>query len=335
MNDNEQLERDLESFLSEDDSRVAALYRKLSRPEPDAQIDAAVLAMAHRAVRSPVRSHRARWFPGLGIAAAVLLAASVAIRLGPQVWNSHSYKTESATDQTRMKVSPDDTSTTGSASSSAPASAAATAAIPMSPPAKQVRQESMSPPPPAAAVAPQPARIVMPPAPPAPAVMQQQTARTGAADISAQRRQKQPQDVKREAANAARNTAQAFPAEASSRSRNEMQDKAGASADTKPKLQGVLSNKPTPERPVPAPAPAAPAQVMPPLAAVHTQPSTPYSAQVLRNSRLYPESWIAAIQKLIDTGHNVQARENLDYFRTKYPDYHLPADLEKFANREK
>ncbi len=87
-----------ESFLNEDDSRIAALYRKLPQAEPDARTDAAVLAMAHRTLNptlvatplpGPAR-RRARWLPALGAAAGLVLAAGVALRVGPQIWNERS-----------------------------------------------------------------------------------------------------------------------------------------------------------------------------------------------------------------------------------------------------
>jgi Meckel syndrome type 1 protein len=79
---------DLESFLSDEDSGVAAIYRKLPRAEPDAALDAAVLAMARRAVTSarPVHAPRARWMPALAAAAVIALAAGVALRIGPRIW---------------------------------------------------------------------------------------------------------------------------------------------------------------------------------------------------------------------------------------------------------
>lgn len=88
MNAQPPSERDLESFLSEEDSGVAAIYRKLPRSEPDAALDAAVLAMAQRAVASvaPARRQRTRWMPVLSAAAVIALAAGVALRVGPRIW---------------------------------------------------------------------------------------------------------------------------------------------------------------------------------------------------------------------------------------------------------
>jgi hypothetical protein len=92
MSSNEKFERAFAAFLHEEDSRLAALYRKLPQTEPDPRLDAAVRAMAHRApnpelVATPPASasqrRRGRWLSALGAAAGVVLAAGIAFRLGP------------------------------------------------------------------------------------------------------------------------------------------------------------------------------------------------------------------------------------------------------------
>jgi hypothetical protein len=92
MSSKEKLEREFAAFLAEDDSRLAALYRKLPQDEPDPRLDGAVRAMAHRALNpqlvatpqagSPNR-RRGRWVPALGAAAGIVFAAGIAFRLGP------------------------------------------------------------------------------------------------------------------------------------------------------------------------------------------------------------------------------------------------------------
>jgi hypothetical protein len=92
MSSNEKFEREFADFLAEEDSRLAALYRKLPQMEPDPRLDGAVRAMAHRAlnpqlVATPQASsqnrRRGRWLPALGAAAGVVFAAGIAFRLGP------------------------------------------------------------------------------------------------------------------------------------------------------------------------------------------------------------------------------------------------------------
>jgi hypothetical protein len=61
----------------------------------------------------------------------------------------------------------------------------------------------------------------------------------------------------------------------------------------------------------------------------------PYSAELIRNSRLYPESWIAAIQRLLHESRRDEALENLKLFNKKYPNYRLPADLKQLSAAQK
>jgi hypothetical protein len=92
MSSNEKFEREFADFLAEEDSRLAALYRKLPQMEPGPQLDAAVRAMAHRALNPELvatpqagsqNRRRGRWLSALGAAAGVVFAAGIAFRLGP------------------------------------------------------------------------------------------------------------------------------------------------------------------------------------------------------------------------------------------------------------
>ena len=92
MSSNEKFEREFADFLAEEDSRLAALYRKLPQMEPDSRLDGAVRAMAHRALNPQLvatpqagsqNRRRGRWLPALGAAAGVVFAAGIAFRLGP------------------------------------------------------------------------------------------------------------------------------------------------------------------------------------------------------------------------------------------------------------
>jgi hypothetical protein len=69
-------------------------------------------------------------------------------------------------------------------------------------------------------------------------------------------------------------------------------------------------------------------------AARQEQATPKYSAQVLRNAKLYPESWMSEIQRLLRQGQRDDARQNLALFREKYPEYHLPPDVDRFAREQ-
>jgi hypothetical protein len=118
----DQFERDFDAFLNDGDAQLSALYAKLPQAEPDAKLDAAVLAMAHRALNphlvatpSPRRSsaarRRARWLPVFGAAATVVFAVGVAITMGPQLWTQRGTATPEsvAHDQGVIHVRPVDT----------------------------------------------------------------------------------------------------------------------------------------------------------------------------------------------------------------------------------
>jgi hypothetical protein len=92
MSSNEKFEREFAAFMAEEDSRLAALYRKLPQTEPDPRLDGAVRAMAHRALNPQLvatpqtttpNRRRGRWLSALGAAAGVVFAAGIAFRLGP------------------------------------------------------------------------------------------------------------------------------------------------------------------------------------------------------------------------------------------------------------
>lgn len=81
---------EFDAFLREEDSRLAALYRKLPHPEPDAALDVRVRAQAQRALNEGVEAtaqtgtQRARgWLPAFGAAATLVLVAGLAWRLMP------------------------------------------------------------------------------------------------------------------------------------------------------------------------------------------------------------------------------------------------------------
>jgi hypothetical protein len=104
---NEKFDREFEAFLAEEDSRLAALYRNLPRPEPDAKLDAAVHGLAHRALNPQLvatsrsessRRRSVRWLPALGTAAGIALAAGIAFQLAPSVRNDRNKDAAPASD---------------------------------------------------------------------------------------------------------------------------------------------------------------------------------------------------------------------------------------------
>lgn len=80
-------EREFEAFLAGEESELARLYRRLPQSEPDARLDAAVLALARAAVEpqrvnalrhANVRHRRPLWLVGLSSAAGIVLATGIA-----------------------------------------------------------------------------------------------------------------------------------------------------------------------------------------------------------------------------------------------------------------
>ncbi|HZP67167.1 MAG TPA: hypothetical protein VFB32_12770 [Rudaea sp.] len=364
---NDQFERDFEEFLKAEDSSLDALYRKLPQPEPDARLDAAVLAMAHRALnpglvatpRAPAAARkRVRWLPALGAAAGVVFAAGIALRLAPQVWNEHrTAAPQGARDQGVIHVLPVDAPAISSpppASPPPPPSAAntTTAVPPAALAGKTGATPATTPPPFPAAPARELARARNNQAQPAPAKPE---VRADAEQLDAK---------KAEIVQNAEPAPQAFPAQPKAEhetmdavertqavARGAWWDRVEPTGKEEPKAEAAdtasaASNSasgfaaaPAPSAPVQAAAPtpppaeratAAPAGAASKMRAPSTQaPSeeSSYSPEVRRNSHLYPESWVAAIQKLVRDGKHEEALENIELFRKKYPDYRLPADL--------
>jgi hypothetical protein len=69
------------------------------------------------------------------------------------------------------------------------------------------------------------------------------------------------------------------------------------------------------------------------LREVPANPSPRSSAVLQNNARLAPQDWIALMQQLLRDDERDQARENLELFRRKYPDYVLPPDLKALLER--
>jgi Meckel syndrome type 1 protein len=320
---NEQFEREFEEFLNEEDSKLLALYRKLPRPEPDAKLDAAVAAMARRAVASspPPRARAPRWIPALSAAAIVALAAGIAFRMGPQVWQQRNAPLPQA----------ENAMSAGAAAKEHDADdALKDKAAPKPVPAEPMPRSA-----PASASAPAPA------APPASTV-----AKTTAPAVlhkagSAAKRIDAP-------------TPQAFPLQAEQEKKSEQPGGAQAQGG----IAGQAFERHRDQREQAAPAPmAAPAREEPapppppaPMVAPATETSavngaaadsalaapSPPAAKAARtaplrskdpNARLYPEHWLQNIRMMLGEGNRDDALRSLAEFRKMYPDYHLPDDL--------
>ena len=331
---NDKLERDLEAFLG-DDSRVAALYRRLPKDEPDATLDAAILAQARAAVAP--RRVRPRWLPAMGAAAAIVIAAGLAYRIGPQVWTERSAVSEKA----EQRVA-------------APASAP----VPQQMPSDASAQN---------------APLPQAPTPPTKASSLETQSVTGSAMRRADvepardeakdklRLEKQDSEDRKAAAPAfAKQAAQGHVQ--TERQTAVARDELGAAAAQRETPARAKAATPTaqldaapaprfdaapapplevsPATPaamaVPAPKPAAPEPSAFPTAAGVSRkaaaappPPAAESAQSVADieSTLYPEHWVSDIQKMLKDGRRDDAIRNLVAFRKRYPDYTLPDDL--------
>ena len=109
---NESFEREFQDFLADEKSRLAELYRKLPQAEPEARLDSAIRAMAHRALNPQLvatpqphaRRQTARWLPALGAAAGIVLAAGIAFRLGPSMRSDRSETGAPASDVVSVRA---------------------------------------------------------------------------------------------------------------------------------------------------------------------------------------------------------------------------------------
>lgn len=312
------LERELDSFLA-DDSRVAALYRRLPKDEPDAKLDAAILAKARAAVA--VRRTRPRWFPAMSAAAALVVVAGLAYRVGPEVWNERSAVSEKA-EQTAAApattAAPTPTPINEPQQSSETAGAASSRATPMPAPPQQMQldRERRS--------AKQQIRSDLG------KVEQQKTATTAFAAQNASAKKFQSAD--KQAARDNYGEASVGPNALQSQSAPAMK-----SVASPPQLDAVPESAPQPvaaPAPKPAPFPVAPAGAAysPPPAAPAAMAPAPAREMAKPSAmdvevNLYPEHWIADIRQMLDGGRRDDAIKNLAAFRKRYPDYKLPDDL--------
>ncbi|GMV30605.1 MAG: hypothetical protein AMXMBFR59_27300 [Rhodanobacteraceae bacterium] len=150
-------EREFEAFLAGEESGLARLYRRLPQTEPDARLDAAVLAMARAAVEpqrlnalrhAKDRHRRPLWLVGLSSAAGIVLAAGLVWQMRGAFRDSLPSTTDSAAPAARVdrevipisaivpppEPPPEDTATTADAPVSQGAAVPTPAPAPASPP---------------------------------------------------------------------------------------------------------------------------------------------------------------------------------------------------------
>ena len=325
MSGNEKLERELESFLREDGSRTAALYRKLPRPEPDASLDAAVLAMARRAVASappasPARRAHLRWIPVLSAAAVVALAVGISYRLGPQMWAGR-------------KVLP---AAPPAASSADEAARQGQAVAAEESPARRADMPAA-----ASAPAPAPPAGTMAPKPAAPSIAREQAPAKvshlqSAPPVDKKSETAIAQDAKAFPSQAAPGAAVNLNAEVAQPVRAEPAAEVAQEADLAKQAPATAPPAP-PARSAGAPASAAAAATSSPAPQAFggvTAPAGQRDAIGPKQKRapdssanLYPEHWLQDIHQMLREGHRDAALQSLAEFRKRYPDYRLPDDL--------
>jgi hypothetical protein len=404
MSSNEKFERDFESFLKGDDARLSALYRKLPQAEPDAKLDEAVLAMAHRAlnpqlVATPVAARttparrRARWLPAFGVAASAVFAIGVAVKMAPRMWTEQRTAAPAAArDEGVLHVRPIDapipapeppmsppppTSQTAASGALAGPREATRAAAPKpaapAAPAPELQKSAPPPPPPIAAEAAPLDRVqakkVENVASPSPQAFPAQPARTSEMD-AVERKEAiaegawhrlhdadatapagaaaaprsttattAPQPIAEAPATRANAPASAGGAAAglSAQTRSSEDEKSQALDTitvTGSHIRRVDVETASPVVTIDQAQKQQAEAVRTDKAARQEQTRPKYSPDVLRNAKLYPESWMSEIQRLLRQGRRDDARQNLTLFREKYPEYHLPPDIDRFAREQ-
>jgi len=339
MSNNQQFEREFEKFLNEEDSRIAALYRKLPRPEPDAKLDASVLAMARRAAATAPRprAHTPRWIPALSAAAVVALAAGIAFRTGPTVW--------------QQQPAPAAQKPVGE-NAAAPAPAAAHVETNQRTEADALKDQAA----PQNAIAPAPRSDAVPAAPPAysapagpetRALLRKMEPPVRRADApapqafpkrAAQEQEKKPAETGAAAGASAPMQQSGAVGDLDVQARDRTRDESSQSIPERPALKAreEKTTRPMPvETPPPPPAREQPVpQSAPTDAAAESTIAAPAAKTLQRaprskdpNARLYPEHWLENIRTMLREDQRDEALRSLAEFRRLYPNYHLPDDL--------
>jgi Meckel syndrome type 1 protein len=293
------------------EDELSSLYRKLPSIEPPAALDAAVRRAAAEAVKPTVAARRrARWPVALSSAAALVIAAGLAWRMGQmpskqdelhEAAAQHQAQTVAAQEQPKA----DHEST--EAPSSPPAQVQARIVAPPEPPKltppnarvekAQERRKQMAAPAPAPAVEeassnPVPAPMPAPPAPPAPP--------------------SPPVEIMTKRDDASMNAA---PAPAMADKMAQIDRAFDQTAHQQPQAARALRQAPMPTQAMPAPM------------AEQASPALASSIDLRFNKADTPEQELQKIRDLFAGNQRDDARKRLADFHRDHPDYVLPADL--------
>jgi Meckel syndrome type 1 protein len=350
MSDKPSIDRELDAFLSGEDNEIARIYKKLPQSEPDARLDAAVLAMARGAVepqrRAAIRHARAQhrlpgWMIGIGTAAGFVFAAGLAWQL------RNSINPAPGGEMRPARESNDVINVTILAPPPPPPAAA-----PPSPPEPAARAAA-----PAAAQVAQDkdAMLEKLEAPRAKPEVHGVTEYTLPGGSAGRRPQPAPfsalgQDDRQERGNeldtveVTGNRIRRVDRETAQPTLSLERDEIGA--DAKKQSNGKLGapreeeiqrrrdlRAQAKEKVAAAPPAANAAAVAEPKADAGSDRILPVnSAGLQRNAKLPPDKWLLKIRELLQQNKRDEAIDNIDYFRAKYPSYPLPDDLRKLSD---
>jgi hypothetical protein len=275
--------------LAREERELAALYRQLPRVEPDAALDARVLAEADRAVGRPARRRPQPWLVGLGSAAALVLVAGIAWHMRPMLDESRlPAMAPDGPAAAREQSAPDDRLPR------VPAEAPMSAPAPALPEATPSKSAS-----PAGAGAARPA---------APFVLPEPEAAESKRDADRAPTRPRPQSIDRERARR-----EAGP-----------RDLPRPVLDTAPLMQP----SPLPSAPAAPPAPRAPPAPPPPAGSMHGEAAGSAVVSKKVGIPQGIESLLDAAREALRQGDEATARKHVRTLLRDYPQFTLPDDLE-------
>lgn len=289
--------------MARDERELAALYRRLPQAEPDAALDARVLATAKAAVAHAHRRRLPRWSLGLASAAVVVLAAGI-------VW-----RTEMTPSPTAVPMAPAATHATDQASKARPSPRPD--AERAAPPAPMVMQATPEP-------SPKPKPVTE--------VVQTSSAKAFKATGSTTMLEVAPQPA-RKATSRTAPRAQATGIDAAAALYGVAADQQLQSADVAAKTAAKRNRISLPAAPPPAPPAPAPSQPAPESAPPRIMQSAPAMAPAATTSslapRYIPDARVEHIRNLLRAGKRTEAMKVLRTLKVDYPDFVLPTDLQR------